>query len=1503
MKKNRKLITSLSLATLTCAAYVWGIPAIINIGSHKNFIENKIYESSGYRVDIGHPKLSMGFFPSVWIESDSVSVINPDNVSKAAFVDNPKLKLKLFPLLGKKVEISKFTASREEVHFTYTKDGKFLLGQYPVKINSNDKKFTLAKMDINLGQYDIYLDDKLNNQKVSLRGKYFDHGKYIANKHFKFATENTLTVGNKSTNMAADVEISLPVDRLTEDQIRINADIKDFDLSALSDYAGILTKGAVKSTAGIVNIHAKTTTDDFGHKNITSKIVTNNLAIEGKDRASSIIFKDRLEADINFSTVENGIYFKNTTLNSKNIHAGVDGKIYNLGTKTPVYNINAEVKKTRLEDVAAILPGSEKLLPDFNLYKLKKYVFYGDGEGKVNFTGQGKRPKVNGNVKLRNAYLIHPIKNSTGNADIDLKFRGQKMFLKVFVPTSKGQSVTVDGMVLIDGTKYSELNIKSTNAVVLEPAQEVLNPLHEILKFQLGPVPMMKISSGTGNIDMRSAGKKVDPHIWGTINFKNATAAFNDVHNLVMTNASGVVSFNDKKTTFHTTNGFINGLPVEVKGDCIVLGKLNVYVTANGQNITKLVNVINSSPILADVQKVVKPFTNPQGTADVFLNIYGNVKNAEEVVFNKDLFAKGKITFHNAKTLMQETFLLFTKINGIVNFDQYNSDYDVTGFVRNSKVHVKGTGNNSEIDLKANSDKFMLSDVFDMLHPDMKLPYKKDIGKLNVSFNGAYKGIADAGNLDYNKVKVDGKFLSNMVSPDNIKLNGGSFSIKSGILKTSNLRGLFDNNPFTLAFTSNDIYNEDLNISDAVFNFKNFDLTSVNAIKNQIKLPEEIAGQINNITDIKGNVDITGTIKNNKISADTDLKGTSFTYKPFGANIRILNGTARTRGETLYLDKINSRVSSMPVFVNGRISNVYKNPNLNLSISSKLTQQFFDRFYNTKFVYPVKTKGNINLYSQLRGTLNALRAQSTLNLDENSSLYYMGATLAGAPTGSVNTEDGSITTNPVSVVSDAVLYYPDRVKINSLHYNQTITSQNKRKSVQNQLNASGEISLLKNNIIKFKNFKIKTEQPVSAKFFNVLFKKPTIKQGVFTSDMTLNGTSLNPYALGYLNVKGIDIPLLDSTVRDINVDCKSDFINIAAKANILTNDILMNAKIINSQKLPYVIDDVNVQMDELNLNVITEAMNDLDADNTRTHVKTGTAQAFSPDMIRINKGQINADKVIIKKANAQNFSTHFTLDENQNFKIDDYHFNIANGTVNGDMNYNLNNFQFTGNMKIKDADARIIAENFFDMPGQMYGSVTGDLNAACTGMSSVDCLNTLSGSGKFEVADGRMPKLGSLEYLLKAGNLITGGITGVSINGIIDLITPLKTGNFKSINGTIHVKDGIADDINVYSAGNDLNMYMTGKYNLSTLVADMEVYGSLSKDFSTILGRIANSSLNTLFNTIPGININEINPKSTSNINKIPNFDKANTLRVFKAEIYGDINGNNYVKSFRWIKD
>jgi hypothetical protein len=564
------------------------------------------------------------------------------------------------------------------------------------------------------------------------------------------------------------------------------------------------------------------------------------------------------------------------------------------------------------------------------------------------------------------------------------------------------------------------------------------------------------------------------------------------------------------------------------------MGELNVYVSSDGHDVKKLVKVIEDSPILYEVDKVIKPFTKPDGIADVFLHIYGISKNAEEIVFNEDLFSRGKVTLHNARTVLQDTFLPFTNINGVVNFDKYNSDYDVNGYVRNSKVHVLGTGSQSVIDLKAYSDKAQLNDVFDLLQQDMLLPYKEDVGKIYGSFAAGYNGYVEAGGqLDYNKIVADGKLFSNMNTDNPVQIDGGTFNIKNGLLSTSMLNGTFNGYPANLSFVAKDLDKEEFSIAEAVFNFKNFDVSCINKIKDQVKLPKEIATQIDNLENLSGVIDISGTVKNNDIYANTDLKDTSFIYKPLGALVKVMSGKANMRGTTLYLDKVNTQVSSMPVFVNGKISDVLSEiPNLNLSVSSKLNQMFFDRVVNSKSVYPVKIKGDINFNAKLRGPINALRTNSTLNLAENSSLYYMGATLSGAPTGVINTDE--VTTNPVTISTDAVVY-PDKVKLNSMKYDQTIISQNKKKSVQNQLVASGEFLLLENNVIGLKDVRIKTENPTNARIFNVLFKKPTIKQGVFTADMLINGTSLAPYVLGFLNVTSVDIPLLDSTVRDISV--------------------------------------------------------------------------------------------------------------------------------------------------------------------------------------------------------------------------------------------------------------------------------------------------------------------------------------------------------------------------------
>jgi hypothetical protein len=135
------------------------------------------------------------------------------------------------------------------------------------------------------------------------------------------------------------------------------------------------------------------------------------------------------------------------------------------------------------------------------------------------------------------------------------------------------------------------------------------------------------------------------------------------------------------------------------------------------------------------------------------------------------------------------------------------------------------------------------------------------------------------------------------------------------------------------------------------------------------------------------------------------------------------------------------------------------------------------------------------------------------------------------------------------------------------------------------------------------------------------------------------------------------------------------------------------------------------------------------------------------------------------------------------------------------------------------------------------------------------------------------------------------------------LITPLKTGNFESISGDINIVNGIANKINIYSSGHDLNMYMTGSYNIVTSVADMQILGSLSKNITTVFGKIKNASLNSMLNTIPRINDQTEKLLMQEEIGKIPNIKSATDIyRIFAVDINGDINGDKYVKSFKWVK-
>lgn len=1472
MDKIRKSLIIITVLTFFYGLYYWGIPALINIESRMPVIERKLQEKTGYKLSVADPYIKMGHTPAIWFMAEDISLINDDGTN-ALNLQHSAVKIHLLPLLAGKIHIGNFSSDKIEANLFYTKNSELKLGQYLLKMPSKSN-MTLTKAYIRLGNYKINLKDLKQNKTILLDGSYLTVDEFKNNKKIKLSTFANLYVDKKASELMVDVDIKLPLNKISEDQFKIKGRITNLNLADFSEYAKAISNNKIEALSGIINFIADTNSKPDKHKNIFTQLSVDNLGIIQKENARSIYCSNEITLRTDIDTIKNGINIRNMKIFSKGIDLNVNGRVTKLDSKMPYLNMNVAINKSRTENFIPLMPGEENLIEEVNFYALKKNPFYGDITGNLNIKGKADSADVTGKILVTEGYLNKPLPNNTPKAIIKLTFNGQKMAMDVKVPASLTETVLVKGDVELYNTKNADLSIKSTPNIDLKTAQTVLNPLHEILKFDLGPVPIMDIK-GIGNIDLHVIGTRKNPHAWGVFNFQNTTASFLDIHNMVLKNGSGKLVFNDQNTAFDTSTATLNGKPIKVNGTCTLKGVLNFNIEAKQQELGQLIKVIKTSPMLVDIQKLIKPIDTAKGNADININLTGTVIDVNDVVFNKNIFAKGSINLFS-NTITSQGMPL-SNISGKIDFNNLDTNINLTSNLAESKIKINGTLNDKNANIKVISDKFVLKDGLKLLN--LNLPYNDDIGNIHTSFYANYTGAMDKIQVD--KLDIHGKIYA--LKGNNLTLGNTNFELRNSNLKISTIKGSIKGNPFSLNLNASKFLSDKQSINGN-FNFPKFNLANINELAKYFN--------INNIDNLKGTIDLHGYIKNNNIYADGILDNIGCTYSNIKMNI--MSGKIQLKKDLLVLNNINSLFGEMPVFANGKIYNIEKNPVLNLYINAKPTQEFIEQFFNNRSVYPLKLKGDINFASTITGPLNAIKNKTEIKLAENASLYYMGATLGS--TSPVETQDS----NAVKISVDNIIY-PSGIKINNFRYDQLIPSQNNKIYTKTQLTASGNIGFLDNNDIKFNNFKVKTQQPTDAKIFNILFRKPLMKQGIFTSDLTINGTASMPLLLGKLNITSIDMPLLDATIKDIDLDFKKDFIYLSSKGSVLTNNLNISAIIKNKPAPPYTIEDIKVNLETLDLNKIIATFQEYEAENSRNPAANVNSQIPNIKQVIIKKAEILAKNIKIKNLNATDFTSTMSLNDKHIFKVDDFKFIMAEGTVTGQVKYDFNNNFVNVITDIKNANAQIISETLFDLKGQVFGTITGKTDLSCNGQSHDACFSTLGGYTEFNVTDGKMPKLGSLEYLLKAGNLIKGGLTGLSINGIIDLITPYKTGNFDSINGHIHIANGIADDIQIFSSGKVLNMYMKGSYNFTNLMADMQIFGALTKNFSTMFGKISNASLNTLFNTIPGINVSEAPSVITDDIKKIPNTEN-NTARMFAVDIYGDINGDDYVRSFKWLK-
>ena len=426
---------------------------------------------------------------------------------------------------------------------------------------------------------------------------------------------------------------------------------------------------------------------------------------------------------------------------------------------------------------------------------------------------------------------------------------------------------------------------------------------------------------------------------------------------------------------------------------------------------------------------------------------------------------------------------------------------------------------------------------------------------------------------------------------------------------------------------------------------------------------------------------------------------------------------------------------------------------------------------------------------------------------------------------------------------------------------------------------------------------------------NIIFKKSIFKEGIFNCDVRLNGKLQDPKIVGYFDILNANMPLYNTKIKTLNMQFKSNnMININSTGSTLNSDFEFDTRIKNNINSPLKINSLNFHLTNLNLseainfisrtaNSPTKSFNTVLTPNSQNGLNFKT----NFDNLIIENANLNIDNVLIRNEIGKDFHAKVKMDNDGVLKIEKLSIEGLGGNLLGKVDYNLKTNKIDTKLTLSNLDANKSAKFLLEVENQIQGKLNGNLDLITTGETEDERLKNLDGNINFEINDGKLPKLGSLEYLLRAGNIIKRGPLGLTINNIIDLVVPIKTGYFARIKGDLIIKDSQVSDINIYSQGENMSVYVTGNYNYMNMDAKMNVYGKLSPSAVSLLGPIGNASISSLFSIIG---------KETSyddnNLKKIPTLvknDKMEQCRYFEAVVDGDINASNYVKSFKWLEN
>lgn len=1119
------------------------------------------------------------------------------------------------------------------------------------------------------------------------------------------------------------------------------------------------------------------------------------------------------------------------------LFVNINGNILKPFSKNPKLDLTTEIKDTQINNLLYLIPDNAIVYRSQGIPVLKKSNFHAVLNGKTEI--KYSPLDITGTVKVQNIHIPGYPKPYMQN-DATLIFMKDKMRVYTRVYTQENEYVIVDGISNLDDSLYGKYNIKSTKKIDLSFAQLYLVPIQQIIGFNIGPVPIMDIT-GYGNIDIKTQGTIKDAQIFGQFSAYNATAK---IHGLdaKLINGDCRLVFDNKNLIFKEIKGTIDGAKFLLTGIGNTKGEVDLNVKINDAYLNNILKTFNNSILTKDYTDLTKNIAATSGRVNIQANLKGLIQDYEKEDFLNNLALGGNFELKNDKIILNNG-LSVKNISGIVNFDENAGQNGYFEFnINNSKF-------NANFDTKEKLSKISSKEPFVLT---------ASVSSKKCAFSDILNEILNSKILSDKNIKLT-EYLNDIDFYSKINLNSkGKISINRFDLNN------FKTNGYIVGLNSK--INKNINFLHGVIKIDNNNIIFDN-FKTEI-----FDGLIN----IKGSLDNILRISLNNINLE---KFDNFIPKVKLQNAILKSGEILLNKNEINFNSINIDYNKMPLVAN--LSYKLKDNNVHADFSTILNESNADYTINPYLSYPIKIKGEIPLKGKFVGTSRNYSIDFTTFIPKESDISYSGANIGDISqdreiTGKINVNHNILT-------------------LNNLRLIKYIKNQNNKLNPVTSINLNGKV-IQKDNNVFYDNFKVVTQNPVNVRILNLIFKKSILKKGNFECNLNLNGAMLSPKLVGKIDLQDLDVPLYDIKINNIKVDISQNDLDAVITAKNKQSDIKASIRAKNNLSAPYIIDKLFISSNKLDLHDLIDSV---PIQSTKTDIVKKQDFVLKPEDIIIKSGSINLDELIFDKISAQNLKSSFTY-KDEIFNLEDIVFDIAKGSIAARGDYDLKTTKLNIKANMYECDANLLASNFLNITGQIFGKMTGNVILSAKNLNNPNGIKNIKSNVNFSINNGKMPKLGSLEYLLRAGNVLRNGILGLSLNNIIQVLTPYKTGEFEKIAGSLDISGGNIKNLEIYSKGKNLSMYLFGDYHILENFADIKLYGRLSQNVSSALGSIGNISIRQFINSFTINNDSRRDSHLVEILNKIPPVDGSDQGGYFSAKVYGDINKDNYIRKFSW---